>query len=71
MVDIDKTIAGTVGDTDGAVLLSNGTAPMDYDVLDEIAGRAILNGAKFLALRAPDLPDKASLAAITRYPIAP
>jgi hypothetical protein len=71
MVDIEKTIAGTVSDTDGAVSLSNGAAPMDYDVLDEIAGRAILNGAKFLALRAPDLPDTASLAAILRYPIVP
>jgi hypothetical protein len=71
MVDIDKTIAGTVSDTDGALSLPQVAAPLDYDVLDEIAGRAILSGARFLALREGDLPDKAPLAAILRYPLTP
>ena len=71
MVDIDKTIDGTVGDTDGVISLSEGAGAMKYDILDEIAGRAILNGAAFLALRADDLPGKAPLAAILRYPISP
>jgi len=69
MVDIERTIDGTVGDEDGIVSIPNQAAPMDYDVLDEIAGRAILNGAKFLALRRPDLPGEAPLAAILRYPL--
>ncbi|MBL8905884.1 MAG: hypothetical protein JNM20_04325 [Rhizobiales bacterium] len=69
MVDIDKTIEGRVSDADGALSLAGKPAPMDYDIIDEIAGRAILHGAKFLALRAPDLPGNSSLAAILRYPL--
>lgn len=69
MVDIDRTIPGTVSDTDGAVTFANNADASTYDVIDEVAGRAILTGARFLGVRRADLPDNAPLAATLRYPI--
>jgi len=69
LVDIDRTIPGTVGETDGAVSLAAAAGPASYDVVGEIAGRAILAGARFLGLRRADIPGEAPLAAILRYPI--
>ena len=69
LVDIDRTIPGTVGDTDGAVSLATSASATSYDVVDEIAGRAILAGARFLGVRRQDIPDQAPLAAILRYQI--
>ena len=37
---------------------------MRYDVIDQIAGRAILTEARFLSVRRADIPDEAPLAAI-------
>ena len=39
-----------------------------YGVVDEIAGRALVAGARVLGVRKPDIPDGASLAAVLRYP---
>ncbi len=69
LVDIDRVIPGTVGETDGAVSLAAAAGPESYDVIDEIAGRAILAGARFLGVRRADIPGEAPLAAILRYPI--
>jgi hypothetical protein len=41
----------------------------NYDVLDEIAGRALLSGAKVYAVRRADMPGGAALAAILRYAV--
>lgn len=68
MVDIDGIVPGTVSD-DGVVRLAGQGAPDAYDVVDEIASRAIQTGAKLLAVRAADLPGNAPLAAVLRYPI--
>jgi hypothetical protein len=68
MVDIDRVIPGTV-DVAGRVSLASDSSAQTYDVLDEVAGRAILGGAAFLGMREADLPDRAPLAAILRYPI--
>lgn len=68
LVDIDNVLRGAVSRT-GAVELSSRPAPGDYDVIDEITGRAIDTGARFLAVRQEDLPDPSPLAAILRYPI--
>jgi len=40
--------------------------PDSYDILDEIAGRALGSGARVLAVRADDLPGPAPLAAFLR-----
>jgi hypothetical protein len=68
LVDIDQVLPGTVDDADGKVSLASAAGARSYDVIDEIAGRAILTGSKFLGVRKADLPDGAPLAAILRYP---
>jgi hypothetical protein len=69
LVDIDQLVPGTIDEVDGAVSLAAEAGPGSYDLIDEIAGRAILSGAKVLAVRSADLPDDTSLVAILRYPI--
>ena len=69
LVDIDHVIPGTVDETDGTVSLAATANAKSYDVIDEIAGRAIATGAKFLGVRRADIPGEAPLAAILRYPI--
>jgi hypothetical protein len=69
LVDIDRVIPGTVDDADGTVSLAAAPGPASYDVIDEIASRAIAAGAKFLGVRRSDIPQGAPLAATLRYPI--
>jgi hypothetical protein len=69
LVDIDEELPGTVDDTDGSVALASDASAASYGVIDEIAGRAILAGAKVLAVRRADIPDGAPLAAVLRYPL--
>jgi hypothetical protein len=69
LVDIDQVLPGTVDDIEGKVALASTAGAASYDVIDEIAGRAILTGAKVLGVRKADLPNEAPLAAILRYPI--
>jgi hypothetical protein len=69
LVDIDHMIFGTVDDADGAVTLASTPGATNYDVIGEIAARAIVTGAKFLGVRRDDIPEAAHLAAILRYPI--
>lgn len=68
MVDIDEVVPGTVDEETGAVTFgepSGGT----YGVVDEIAGRVLLTGGRVLGVRREDIPGRASLAAILRYPL--
>ena len=69
LVDIDEVLPGTVDDTDGSVVLAEEPGAASYGVIDEIAGRAILAGAKVLAVRRADIPDEATLAAVLRCPV--
>ncbi len=69
LVDIDEQLPGTVDDTDGSIALASDASAASYGVIDEIAGRAILAGAKVLAVRRADIPDGAPLAAVLRYPL--
>lgn len=66
LVDIDDVLPGTVGD-DGAVVLASGPSAASYGVVDEIAARALLTGARVLGVRRADIPGGGSLAAILRY----
>lgn len=68
LVDIDHVLPGTVDDIEGTVSLASAAGAGSYDVIDEIAGRAIQTGAKVLGVRKTDIPDNAPLAAILRYP---
>jgi Bacterial archaeo-eukaryotic release factor family 11 len=69
IVDIDHVVPGAVDETSGSVILASTTGAMSYDVIDEIAGRAILSGARFLGVRRADVPGEAPLPAILRYSI--
>lgn len=69
MADIDDVTPGTVADADGRIALASKPGASSYSVIDEIAGRAILTGAKVLAVRRADMPDGAALAAVLRYPV--
>ena len=69
LVDIDEVVPGTVDETDGSVSLASEPGAASYGVIDEIARRAILAGAKVLAVRRTDIPEGAVLAAILRYSV--
>jgi hypothetical protein len=66
IVDMDEVMAGTVDD-DGGVTLRDAPGADSYDVLDEIACRSLLTGARVLSARRDDIPQGAPLAAILRY----
>jgi hypothetical protein len=69
MIDIDEVIPGTVDEADGRVTFAEGPSAKTYGIVDEIAGRALLTGARVLGVRKDDIPGRAHLAAILRYPI--
>lgn len=69
LVDIDATVSGTVDEESGAVTFENSGTASNYGVIDEIARRALLTGAKVLAVRAADLKVPTGLAAILRFPV--
>jgi hypothetical protein len=68
LVDIDANQPGTLDDA-GTLSLAATASADSYDIIDEIAGRAILTGARVLGVRSADLPEGASLAAVLRYPV--
>ncbi len=69
LVDMDAVVSGQIDETSGAVTLGAADDAIDYGVIDEIARRAFLTGARVLAVRAADIPDSASVGAILRYPV--
>jgi hypothetical protein len=69
LVDIDEVVPGSIDEETGAVTLSPDPGPDRYGVVDEIARRAWLAGARVLALRRDEIPAQGSVAAILRYPI--
>jgi Bacterial archaeo-eukaryotic release factor family 11 len=72
LVDIDVFVPGTVDEADGRIALGEGWPEQTYGVVDEIARRALLTGARVLGVRAADLPTDpgaAPLAATLRYPL--
>jgi hypothetical protein len=69
LVDMDEVVPGTVDETDGRVAFHETGGADSYDVVDEIACRALLTGARVVSARRPDIPRQASLAAILRHPV--
>ena len=69
LVDMDAAVDGTIDPESGMIHFAQAPEPAAYDVIDEIAGRALATGARVLAVRRADLPDDADLAALLRYPV--
>jgi hypothetical protein len=68
LVDIDSTVPGIIDEETGAVTFDGTETASNYGVIDEIARRSLLTGAKVLAVRAEDLKSASGLAAILRFP---
>lgn len=68
-VDIDEVVPGQVDETSGQVTFADADATGDYGVVDEIARRAYLSGARILAVRRDDIPGRGSVAAILRFDV--
>jgi hypothetical protein len=60
IVDIDHVVPGTVVETSGRVTRASTADASSYDIIGEIATRAILTGAKFLGVRRADIPGDAA-----------
>jgi len=69
LIDIDEVFPGTVDEADGRVMFAEGPSAATYGIVDEIAGRALLSGARVLGVRRDDIPGRAHLAAILRYAV--
>lgn len=69
LVDIDRSMPGSIDEESGAVTLDEDASSSSYGVIDEIARRAFLNGSRILAVRAEDVPGEAAAAALLRYAI--
>ncbi len=69
VVDMDEMVHGTVSEEDGAVTFADGPCAGTYGVVDEIVSRALRAGARVVSARRDDVPGKASVAALLRYPI--
>ncbi len=69
MVDIDRAISGFLDEQSGALTLSDSDDAVDYGVVDEIARRALLSGARVVAVRAYEMPEGAAAAGIMRFAV--
>lgn len=69
IVDMDATVSGRVDDEDGTVTFDAQADAINYGVVDEIARRVLRAGGRVVAARRDDIPGKADLAAILRYPV--
>jgi hypothetical protein len=67
LVDLDAVVPGVVSEIDGSVTYAVRDDAETYSVVDEIARRALLTGARVLSAKRDELPEQAPLAAILRY----
>jgi len=69
LIDIDEVVPGRVDETTGAVIFGQADDSVDYGVIDDIARRAFLSGARILGVRSDDIPGNGSVAAILRFAV--
>jgi hypothetical protein len=68
LVDIDAVVPGTYDEVTGAVTLAASSSTNSYGVIDAIATRALVMGARVLGVRTADIPGGEQLAAVLRFP---
>jgi len=68
LLDIDEIVPGRI-DEEGRVEFGETGSAKTYGVVDQIAARSLLAGARVLGVRRGDIPGGGSLAAILRYPL--
>ena len=66
LVDIQANQPGTMDD-DGNITSADAPGADSYDIIDELAGRALTTGARVMGVRSTDLPEGAAIAAVLRY----
>lgn len=69
LVDLDVTAPGSIDEGSGSVTLDKVDDAVNYGVVDEIARRAYLSGARVLSVRTADIPGGGPVAAILRYAV--
>lgn len=69
LVNMDQTVPGFVDDETGAVTFVEVDDARSYGIVDEISRRALLTGARVLAVRAEDLPTESPVAAVLRWAV--
>lgn len=67
-VDIDEVLPGTVEEETGAANFAEPSG-RTCGVVDEIVGRVPLTGGRVPGVRREDIPEHASSAALSRYPL--
>jgi hypothetical protein len=67
IVDLDEVIPGIVDENDGSVTYAASDDAETYSVVDEVAKRALLTGARVFGASKNDLPGRAPLVAILRF----
>ena len=69
LVDLDRQDHGSIDPQTGAVTIAVRPGTSSYDVIDEIAGRALATGARVMVVRRDKIPEGGPIAAILRYPV--
>jgi hypothetical protein len=67
VADIDAVIPGTIDEATGEVTFAEAAGADSYGVVDEIAGRVLLNGGTVIGVRRDEVPGGGTLAGILRY----
>ncbi|WP_260513236.1 hypothetical protein [Serratia fonticola] len=68
LINLDCKLKGTI-DEQGLITFSDNDEDDTYDLIDEIAKRAMATGARVLAVHSDDLPYGTDLNAILRFPL--
>ena len=69
LFDMDTLIPGVVDENSGAITFSEADDAHSYGVVDEVVRRALLTGARVLAVRAEDVPGGGPAAATVRFSV--
>lgn len=69
LFDFECVVPGTIDEETGAVRFDDTETAANYGVVDEIARRALLTGARLYAVRAGDLPEGVAALASVRFPV--